>query len=75
MHAEAEEKYFYPQLLKLGKGNPDGDVDEEVEDAVKDHNEFRDAVRATEGKAVGFDEWWTAVWDARKADDDDRMGE
>ncbi len=74
VHAEAEEKYFYPQLLKLGKGNPDGDVDDEVEDAVKDHNEIRDAVRATEGKEVGSDEWWTAVWDARKANDD-HMGE
>lgn len=74
VHAEAEEKYFYPQLLKLGKGNPDGDVEDEVEDAVKDHNEIRDAVRATQGKDVGSDEWWTAVWEARKANDD-HMGE
>ena len=70
VHAEGEEKYFYPRLLKLGKGNPDGDVDEEVEDAVKDHNEIRDAVRATEGKEVGSEEWWTAVWEARKANDE-----
>ena len=34
VHAEAEEKYFYPRLLKRGKGNPDGEVDDEVEDAV-----------------------------------------
>ncbi|MCU1612594.1 MAG: hemerythrin protein, partial [Frankiales bacterium] len=26
VHAEAEEKFFYPRLLKLGKGNPEGDV-------------------------------------------------
>src|SRR5919202_2993979 len=45
VHAEAEEKFFYPRLLKLGKGNPDGDVHDEVEDAIKDHNEIRDAVR------------------------------
>jgi hypothetical protein len=70
VHAEAEEKFFYPRLLKLGKGNPEGDVHEEVEDAVKDHNEIRDAVRAAQEHPVGTDEWWTAVWDARKANDD-----
>jgi hypothetical protein len=74
VHAEAEEKFFYPRLLKLGKGNPDGDVDEEVEDAVKDHNEIRDAVRKTRDHEVGTDGWWTAVWEARKANDD-HMGE
>ena len=70
VHAEGEEKYFYPQLLKLGKGNPEGDVHEEVEDAVKDHNEIRDAVRAAGQFEVGTEEWWTAVWEARKANDD-----
>jgi hypothetical protein len=70
VHAEGEEKYFYPRLLKLGKGNPEGDVHEEVEDAVKDHNEIRDAVKATHDHEVGTDAWWTAVWDARKANDD-----
>ena len=70
VHAEGEEKYFYPRVLELGKGNPEGDVHDEVEDAIKDHNEIRDAVKATEGKEVGSEEWWTAVWDARKANDD-----
>jgi hypothetical protein len=70
VHAEAEELFFYPRLLRLGKGNPDGDVDDEVEDAVKDHNEIRDAVRKTRDHQVGTDEWWTAVWEARKANDD-----
>jgi hypothetical protein len=70
VHAEAEERFFYPRLLRLGKGNPEGDVDDEVEDAIKDHNEIRDAVKAADGPAVGSDEWWTAVWDARKANDD-----
>ena len=74
VHAEAEEKFFYPRLLKLGNGNPDGDVDDEVEDAIKDHNEIRDATRATRDHEVGTDEWWTAVWEARKANDD-HMGE
>jgi len=70
VHAEGEEKYFYPRVLELGKGNPEGDVDDEVEDAIKDHDEIRDAVKATEGKQAGSDEWWTAVWEARKANDD-----
>jgi hypothetical protein len=74
VHAEAEERFFYPRLLRLGKGNPDGDVDEEVEDAVKDHNEIRDAVRKAGEHEVGTDAWWTAVWEARKANDD-HMGE
>lgn len=74
VHAEAEERFFYPHLLRVGKGNPDGDVGDEVEDAVKDHDEIRDALRAAEGPAVGSDEWWTAVWAARKANDD-HMGE
>ena len=74
VHAEAEEKFFYPRLLKLGKGNPEGDVHEEVEDAVKDHNEIRDAVRKVRDHDAGSEEWWTAVWEARKANDD-HMGE
>jgi len=74
VHAEAEEEFFYPRLLKLGKGNPEGDVDEEVEDAIKDHNDIRDAVRKTHDHQVGTDGWWTAVWEARKANDD-HMGE
>jgi hypothetical protein len=74
VHAEAEERFFYPRLLRLGKGNPEGDVDDEVEDAIKDHNEIRDAVRKAREHEVGTDGWWTAVWDARKANDD-HMGE
>ena len=70
IHAEGEEKYFYPQVLKLGKGNPEGGVRDEVEDAVSDHNEIRAAVRKTQDHQVGTDEWWTAVWEARKANDE-----
>jgi hypothetical protein len=70
VHAEAEERFFYPRLLELGKGNPEGDVDEEVEDAIKDHNEIRDAIRAVRRHEPGSTQWWTAVWEARKANDD-----
>ncbi|RBY80909.1 cation-binding protein [Geodermatophilus sp. TF02-6] len=70
VHAEAEERFFYPRVLQLGKGNPEGDVDDEVEDAIKDHNDIRDGVRKTRDHEVGSDGWWTAVWEARKANDD-----
>jgi Cu/Ag efflux pump CusA len=67
-HAEAEERYFYPKLLHVGTGAGDAeDVGEEVEDAVKDHNEIRDAIRAVGQHEVGTDAWWQAVVDARVA--------
>jgi hypothetical protein len=67
-HAEAEERYFYPRLLHVGTGAGDADdVGEEVEDAVKDHNEIRDAVRQVGQHEVGTDAWWEAVVEARVA--------
>ncbi len=74
-HAEAEERYFYPELLRLGTGGADAEsVEEEVEDAVKDHNEIRDAVRRVSDTETGSDEWWTAVIDAN-THNSDHMGE
>ncbi len=74
-HAEAEEKFFYPELLRLGTGGADAEsVDEEVEDAVKDHNEIRQAVRRVAQCRTGSDEWWTAVIDAN-VHNSDHMGE
>ena len=71
VHAEAEERFFYPRLLEIGRGAADADsVDEEVQDAVKDHNEIRDAVRAVAGHEAGSDAWWQAVTDARVANSD-----
>jgi Hemerythrin HHE cation binding domain len=70
VHAEAEERYFYPPLLKLGRGSPDSDVIEEVEDAIKDHNEIRDAIRKVRASEPGSKQWWTAVWAARKENDE-----
>src|SRR3954470_12775337 len=69
-HAEAEERFFYPPLLRLGQGNPDGAGGEEVRGAGKDHKQSRDAVRKAGEHEVGTDAWWTAVWEARKANDD-----
>src|SRR3954452_4827881 len=58
VHAEAEERVFYPRLLALGKGNPEGVVDDEFEYAIKDHNEIRDGIRAARGHEAGSKEWW-----------------
>ena len=75
VHAEAEERYLYPELLRLGTGGADADsAEEEVQDAVKDHNEIRDAVRRVGESETGSDEWWTAVVDAN-VHNSDHMGE
>ncbi|MEO7130833.1 MAG: hemerythrin domain-containing protein [Dermatophilaceae bacterium] len=64
-HAEAEEKYFYPELVKLGTGGADADsAQEEVEDAIKDHNDIRKAIRKVGRCKTGSAAWWTAVTDA-----------
>jgi len=72
VHAEAEERYFYPEVLRLGHGAPgkeDG-PEEETEDAIKDHNEIREGIRKAASHDVGSDEWWAAVREAREANSD-----
>ncbi|WP_375479884.1 hemerythrin domain-containing protein [uncultured Jatrophihabitans sp.] len=61
-HAQAEETIFYPALLKRGEA---GDPKDETEDAIHDHNEIRDAVRAASALQVGTAEWYDAVGKAR----------
>jgi len=70
VHAYIEEKIFYPQLLQRGADNPEG----ETLDAIGDHNDIRDAVRAADAAEVGSAEWWEAVGSARRANDE-HMGE
>jgi hypothetical protein len=75
VHAEGEERLFYPKLLTVGQGPTDEEgPDDEVQDAIKDHNEIRDAVGKANGAQVGTDEWWDAVRKARE-ENDDHMGE
>ncbi|MDB5725194.1 MAG: cation-binding protein [Novosphingobium sp.] len=71
VHAETEEIIFYPALLRVGKkaGDKDG-VQEETLDAIKDHNEIRDAVAKAADATVGSDEWYDAVAEANKANGD-----
>ncbi len=67
VHAEAEERFFYPDLMKKGDGAndaEDGTVEGETEDAIEDHNKLRDAVKAVAKHKVGTKAWFAAVGDA-----------
>ncbi len=66
VHAYIEERIFYPQLLKRGADDPEG----ETLDAIGDHNDIRDGVRAADAARVGTEEWWAAVGRTRSANDD-----
>ncbi|GAB2738048.1 hemerythrin domain-containing protein [Sinomonas soli] len=71
VHAAAEEKLFYPRLLKLQKDRiAQESPDEETEDAVHDHNEIRDAVAAVDEHPVGSVEWLRAVAEVNEVNGD-----
>ena len=61
-HAEGEERFFYPQLLKEGSGASDADsAADETRDAIEDHNKIRDAAKSADDHEVGSDGWFKAV--------------
>ncbi len=66
LHAVAEEEIFYPQLLRRGTEDPR----DATLDAIGDHNEIRDGVHAAEAAAIGTPQWWAAVAQTRKANDE-----
>ena len=75
VHAEAEEAEGLSALLRLGQGaGGKPTAADETEDAIKDHNEIRDAVAAVAGHSVGSEGWHAAVSKANKANSD-HMGE
>ena len=70
-HAEAEERFFYPRLMKVGTGGNDApSAEEETEDAIKDHNEIRDTGEAVQQHKVGSKAWFAAVGACNKANAD-----
>jgi hypothetical protein len=73
-HARAEELYFYPELLKLGRGADNESPDEETRDSIKDHNEIRDTASKVGEQDLGSPGWFAAVAAANKANSD-HMGE
>lgn len=71
VHARAEEKFFYPALLHLGTGAGGEDsAASETKDAIKDHNQIRDGVRAVAQHEIGSEGWWSAVTETREANSD-----
>jgi hemerythrin HHE cation binding domain-containing protein len=74
VHAQAEELFFYPELLKLGERRHEQQEVEETEDAIGDHNDIRDGILKAAGEAVGSPGWWAGVNAAREANDE-HMGE
>ncbi len=66
LHAAAEEEIFYPALLQVGlAAHRAAGVEGETLDAIRDHNEIRDAIAEVARHQVGTDEWFAAVGAAR----------
>ncbi len=62
VHAEAEERFFYPRLMEIGQSANDADdAAAETQDAIDDHNDIRDAARAVDAERVGSVGWLAAV--------------
>jgi hypothetical protein len=71
VHAKAEELFFYPRLLEVGTGGGDADsAEDETEDAIKDHNEIRDAIAEAAKHETGSAEWWKAVRSCQEENSD-----
>jgi hypothetical protein len=71
VHADAEERHFYPHLLHVGTGAGGADsAAGETKDAIRDHNDIRDAIRDTGRHRVGSEQWWHSVRGAREANSD-----
>lgn len=74
VHAQAEEEFFYPELLALGERLHDTTEVEETKDAIGDHNDIRDGILEAAKHEPGSDGWWAGVQAAREANDE-HMGE
>src|SRR5271166_2751585 len=62
LHAAAEEEIFYPMLLQVGLASGKARTAEgETLDAIKDHNDIRDAIAAVAGHDVGSSGWLGAI--------------
>ena len=68
-HAAAEEEILYPALLPRAEHGV-----EDTEDAIKDHNIIKEAVRQAAVHEVGTEPWWAAV-DRARAENDEHMQE
>ena len=70
-HARAEEKFFYPQFLKVGRAKGITlKAESETEDAIEDHNDIRDTAAAVDKEKVGSKAWFEALGECNKANSD-----
>jgi hypothetical protein len=69
-HALAEERFFYPELLKIGRGADGESAAGETRDAIRDHNEIRDTAAKVDLTELGSKEWFAAVAACNKANAD-----
>ena len=69
-HADAEEKFFYPELLKIGRGADQESVKGETRDAIKDHNDIRDTAAKVDQHEPGSKSWFAAIDAVNKANGD-----
>ena len=71
LHAATEEAVFYPALLQSGlrTGHAEG-AENETLDAIKDHNEIRDAIAEVARHEVGSPGWLKAIASVNKANGD-----
>ena len=69
-HALAEERFFYPELLKIGRGADGESAAGETRDAIKDHNEIRDTAANVDLTELASKKWFEAVADCNKANAD-----
>ncbi|HZU50777.1 MAG TPA: hemerythrin domain-containing protein [Sphingomicrobium sp.] len=69
-HALAEERFFYPDLLKIGRGADGDSAKEETRDAIKDHNEIRDTAAKVDEQRPGSPGWRQAVAAVNRANGD-----
>ena len=71
LHAAAEEAIFYPALLQVGlAAHRAAGVEGETLDAIRDHNDIRDAVEEVARHEPGSDGWFTAIAAANLANSD-----
>jgi hypothetical protein len=62
LHAATEEEIFYPALLQAGlRSGHAKSAEGETLDAIKDHNEIRDAITNVTRYEVGTPDWHNAV--------------
>jgi hypothetical protein len=70
VHAEAEDRLFYPELLRVGQGIGDLDPAAEAKDAIDDHNDIRSTIAAVARHKVGSTGWYDAVAKVNEANSD-----